>query len=187
MNRALEVKILLPQACCWSLGLCSISVDITSVVHLGKRHSGFPSQCIFWKHYFHYAKILNFRCCPPFPHPTPPPPPRVPGMCWWALDCSSLFSLSLSDASIVEAVCWQQISFYISLPVKFLGPCDKAVSCEAGGGRGQHSCKVSDCSRGRRSLAGISRRNCREWVLPSMGEKCRSSGVHQTKNLSFFS
>lgn len=135
-------------------------------MNLWKRHSGFPSQPIFWRHYFNYVKILNCWCCSPLP---PPPPP----MSAWNMlkNVGLLFTLSLSfsNAPIVETVCWQQISFCISFPVKFLSPCDKAVSCEAGGGRGQHSCKVSDCSRGQRSLVGMSRRNCREWVLLSVG------------------
>lgn len=71
--------------------------------------------------------------------------PWVPGTCWRLLDCPSVFSLSLSlsDAPIMEGVCWQQISIHISFPVKFLGLCDKAVSCEVGGGRGQHVCEIS--------------------------------------------
>lgn len=104
--------------------------------------------------------------------------PRVPGMCWRVLDCSLLFSFS--DASIMETVCWQQISLHISFPVKLPGLRDKQFSCEAGGGRGQHSCKMSDCSRGWRSLLDFSKRNCREWMLLSTAEKCWRSGIHQT-------
>lgn len=103
--------------------------------------------------------------------------PRAPGTCWRVLDCSLLFSLS--DASIMETVCWQQISLHISFLVKLPGLCHKQFSCKAGG-RGQHSCKVSDCSRGWRSLLDFSRRNCREWMLLSIGEKCWRPGIHQT-------